>query len=194
LVTHIDTGGPHLISTHTVNNVRENYRYASALTMLEKNDGERGSYLDIAAWIETNAAAPKKDMAELWRRIIFTIAIGNVDDHFRNHGFLRCADGTGWELSPVFDINPTPGLQMKQLSTAIDDTTVDANFDIALDVVEFYGLSRAAGKGIISEVGEIIAGWENYAHASGLSSKERGTIGPALELGAMNALRVSANP
>lgn len=37
---------------------------------------------------------------------MFGAAIGNCDDHLRNHGFIR-KDNT-WELSPAFDLNPEP--------------------------------------------------------------------------------------
>jgi len=38
---------------------------------------------------------------ELFRRMAFNYAIGNTDDHLRNHGFLF--DGT-WCLAPAFDL------------------------------------------------------------------------------------------
>lgn len=40
------------------------------------------------------------------KRIPFISAMtGNIDDHQRNHGFLR--EPQGWRLSPAYDINPT---------------------------------------------------------------------------------------
>jgi hypothetical protein len=38
--------------------------------------------------------------------MVFNICIANVDDHLRNHGFLRT--NTGWTLSPAYDLNPVP--------------------------------------------------------------------------------------
>jgi hypothetical protein len=37
-------------------------------------------------------------------RVVFNVAIGNRDDHLRNHGFLPTP--TGWRLAPAFDLNP----------------------------------------------------------------------------------------
>ncbi len=47
------------------------------------------------------------DLAELWRRLAYTILINNVDGHLRNHGFLHDHGGL-WRLASVFDLNPYP--------------------------------------------------------------------------------------
>ena len=81
--------------------------YASAMTMLGATDGDDGhSYLEIAAWLVQNSAAPEADLHELWSRMAFSLLVGNTDDHLRNHGFLLTE--TGWRLSPMFDVNPNP--------------------------------------------------------------------------------------
>ena len=38
--------------------------------------------------------------------MIASVALGNTDDHLRNHGFL--ASRGSWTLSPAFDVNPNP--------------------------------------------------------------------------------------
>lgn len=40
---------------------------------------------------------------ELYRRMVFNIAMRNQDDHVKNHAFLMYQDG-GWELSPAYDL------------------------------------------------------------------------------------------
>lgn len=78
---------------------------ASAMTMLDRTDGDKdSSYLDIADWLTAHSANAAADLREIWCRIVFNIAISNTDDHLRNHGFLLYKDG--WHLSPLFDVNP----------------------------------------------------------------------------------------
>lgn len=82
--------------------------FSSAMTMLGKTDGasaaDGSSYLEIASFLKANGGTPKKDLIELWKRIVFSMAVSNTDDHFRNHGFLLT--NSGWELSPLYDVNP----------------------------------------------------------------------------------------
>lgn len=75
--------------------------YVSAMTMLQAEDGEQASYLEIAQVLEERSPDAGSDLRELWRRIVFTILISNTDDHLRNHGFLRKSTA-GWSLSPAF--------------------------------------------------------------------------------------------
>ena len=66
--------------------------FASAMNLLGKTDGanatEGSSYMEIASIITAYSATPQKDLGELWRRIVFNMAVSNTDDHLRNHGFL----------------------------------------------------------------------------------------------------------
>ncbi|PIE28219.1 MAG: phosphatidylinositol kinase, partial [Micrococcales bacterium] len=82
--------------------------YLSAMTLLNRQDDDEGDYLDIAEAIPEVGANVNQDLRELYRRIVFNVAIHDTDDHLRNHGFLRAPGG--WRLSPVFDVNPNPEL------------------------------------------------------------------------------------
>ena len=87
----------------------ERIHFASAMTMTGNNEGTlrdaRASYLDLSAFIQDHGGNISEDLRELWKRIVFNIAISNTDDHLRNHGFL-IEDGA-WRLSPAFDVNPS---------------------------------------------------------------------------------------
>ena len=79
--------------------------FTSALTQLRYYDGEYdASYLELAQFLTDHGSNTKQDLAELWRRIVFNIAVSNTDDHLRNHGFIY--NKGGWLLSPAYDINP----------------------------------------------------------------------------------------
>jgi serine/threonine-protein kinase HipA len=41
---------------------------------------------------------------DVFRRMIYNIAIGNTDDHMRNHAILRDAQAGTYKLSPVYDV------------------------------------------------------------------------------------------
>lgn len=83
--------------------------FASAMTLLGLTDGcdakSGNGYLDIVDFILQNCCDVNENLRQLYRRVAFNIAIGNSDDHFRNHGFLLTP--RGWTLGPVYDMNPT---------------------------------------------------------------------------------------
>ena len=59
--------------------------FLSAMSMLGAKDNESRSYLEFVDVLRRYGAAPMEDMMALWRRIVFTILISNIDDHLRNH-------------------------------------------------------------------------------------------------------------
>jgi serine/threonine-protein kinase HipA len=75
--------------------------------MLQARRDEDRSYAELADAIRAHRADPKTDFAELWRRLVFNLLIGNVDDHLRNTDFLHVGAGL-WRLAPAFDLNPYP--------------------------------------------------------------------------------------
>ena len=127
--------------------------FSSAMTMLGKVDGadadEGNSYLEIVSFLKANGACPKKDIAELWKRIVFCMAVSNTDDHFRNHGFLLSHEG--WRLSPLYDINPD--IYGEYLSLNVDAKHSQIDFDLAVDAAIYYGIKK-------EQAGEIVAGMQ----------------------------------
>lgn len=143
---------------------RRRVGYMSAMTMLELDDGDQASYLDIAERIEEHSPRAAADLEELWRRMVFSVLVSNTDDHLRNHGFVR-ADSAGWSLSPAFDINPDPSPGAALLSTTIDGRSPEARLDVALEVADYFRLNPAAAQGVLSEVSAATARWREVAAA-----------------------------
>jgi serine/threonine-protein kinase HipA len=81
--------------------------YVSARTLMGVDDDQEHTYTEIAETIRMRGNEVAKDLAQLWRRIVYSVLITNVDDHLNNHGFLHVSRGK-WRLSPAFDLNPFP--------------------------------------------------------------------------------------
>lgn len=109
----------------------------------------------------------EENLRQLYRRVAFNIAIGNSDDHFRNHGFLLTP--RGWTLSPAYDMNPTiSGYQ----SLLISSSTNKADLNLLLEASEEYMIGRVEASGIIREVAAAVKGWRNVAVSLGISKRE----------------------
>lgn len=62
------------------------------------------AYSDLAQVLRKYSAAPKSDVATLFRHMAFNAAVGNVDDHLKN--FWMLAEAEGYRLAPAFDLVP----------------------------------------------------------------------------------------
>ncbi len=150
----------------------ERIHFASAMTLTGNNEDtlreNPASYLDIALFIQNHSGNPNQDLHELWRRIVFNIAISNTDDHLRNHGFI--IDRDNWRLSPAFDLNPST--DKGALSLNIDETSGVLDFDIAMDVARYFRLKNDEAAAILSAVKNSVRNWEKNAKTIGISRNE----------------------
>lgn len=154
--------------------------YASALTMLDLSDGQRGSYLEIADAIERSSPSASDDLLELWRRVAFSVLISNFDDHLRNHGFLR-ESSSGWSLSPAFDLNPDPRAGERHLTTAIDFDNTEARVGLLMEVAREFRLNDQRAAHVLREVYEAVLPWRDVALRCGARDGEIDRLAPAFE-------------
>lgn len=156
--------------------------FASAMALLGKTDGMSGGesgYLEIAAFIRANGARPKEDLQELWKRILFSMAVSNTDDHLRNHGFLLTPEG--WRLSPMFDVNPVPYGDTLSMSVIGDDARIDLS--LALSAAPHFGLNTEEAKAEAKKMLERIRrDWRATAQENGLSRAAIQSMEPAFSL------------
>jgi serine/threonine-protein kinase HipA len=161
---------------------RERVHFASAMTLLQRTDGDDASqgasYLELAEFIIQYGAEPGRDLEQLWRRIVFSMCISNVDDHLRNHGFLF--QPNGWVLSPAFDINPVATGNGLKLNVSQHDNAQD--LALAREVAEYFRVKPATADGIIKEVVAAAREWRKEASALNISAREQNQMAGAFRL------------
>lgn len=154
--------------------------FVSAMTLLERRDGEGGSYLEIAEFIQTQGAqdAVAPDLEQLFRRVLFNVLAGNTDDHLRNHGFIRVP--SGWRLAPAYDLNPNPARRHHALR--LDEASDLPDIDAVMATAPVYRLKTAAANRVLNELRTGVAGWRSLAQRSALAQAEIAAVATAFEL------------
>ncbi len=93
-----------------------------------------------------------RDMSQveqMYRRLVFNVAIGNRDDHAKNFSFMM--DTTGrWSLTPAYDLLPSSGFNGFH-TTTVNGSGRPTNDDM-LAVGVRAGLATRLAKGIITEI------------------------------------------
>lgn len=155
--------------------------FLSAMAMLGARDGEGGSYPEMVDALAAHGAQAKRDARALYRRVAFGVLVSNVDDHLRNHGFLRL-DKAGWTLSPAYDLNPVPvDLKARVLTTKIDLEEATCSLDLLESAAEYFALSLASARVIIKEVATATARWRAVAREVGAPEPEINRMASAFE-------------
>ena len=143
--------------------------FASAMTLLGKTDGasaeDGSSYLDLASIIVSNGANPTADLVELWKRIVFNMAVSNTDDHLRNHAFVL--KKSGWVLSPLYDVNPVPYGDELSLNVNEDDNRI--SIPLAIETAHRFGIKEDDAIMYANEITETVKNnWEKLAAKYGI--------------------------
>ncbi|WP_026753007.1 type II toxin-antitoxin system HipA family toxin [Sediminibacter sp. Hel_I_10] len=146
--------------------------FASAMTMTGNTEDmirdTTPSYLEIVEFIENYGVDVETNLHQLWRRIVFNIAISNTDDHLRNHGFILTEKG--WILSPAYDLNPSIEKDGLSLNIDMDDNAL--SFDLAKSVGMYFRLSESEMENILSEVLMVVKNWKHIAEEIGIKRSE----------------------
>ncbi len=107
---------------------------------------------------------PESQQRELYRRMVFNVLGGNVDDHSKNFSFLMDKQGT-WSLAPAYDMLFTIDLDgpkyfnRHSLSLGIKtDGITEADL---LRFAEENDISQA--EGVVREVSHAISNWKTFA-------------------------------
>jgi len=173
-------GRPVAVITRFDRNGSQRIPFLSAMTLLAKEDGEEAAYTEITEVIRQFSSKPTEDLHELWRRVVFNVLAANLDDHLRNHGFLFEA-GSGWQLSPAYDLNPVPiAEKVREMTTWISEEGPEASIELALEAAKYFKLKDDEANKIIDHVSTVFSGWQDTARQLGMSNHDIDVLATAL--------------
>ena len=148
--------------------------FLSARTLLYGASGSNSvyaSYAQFANFLGRYVVDAKQDRIELYRRMVFNVAIGNTDDHDRNHGILA-GDWPGtYALSPAYDLVPVlHQTHIRHQAMIVGGDQSVGTVENLLQDCNYFGLSEAQAMAIIEEVDAIVQQeWRACLHRYKLS-------------------------
>jgi len=160
------------------------HRMISALTLLASDESpqtrENWSYLLLADEIRRASARPENDLCELFKRMCFNALVSNLDDHPRNHALL--ARGSSWQLSPAYDLTPTPTIakDSRWLAMACGAQGRIARRENLLTAHGRFLLSKVDAEAIVDGMVETVRSeWDASLRRAGASAKDCEAIASA---------------
>jgi serine/threonine-protein kinase HipA len=152
-------------------------RMLSGLTLLRTEDShlgrDRWSYVLLAEELRRMSSQPRKDAAELFRRMCFNALISNSDDHPRNHAVI--AKDKDWKLSPAYDLTPMPhvSLEHRDLALVCGDAGRHASAKNLLSQAARFLLQDEEAEEIVFAMRDRVkATWYEVARAESVSEKD----------------------
>ena len=109
--------------------------------------------------------------ADVFRRMLVNIAVGNTDDHLRNHAFMKRATTTDYSLSPGYDIVPQISLQGSH-TIAIGPFGSTPSVENIQAAAKRMGVADELGHEIARNVLDATADWREQMADAGLGSSD----------------------
>ena len=147
----------------------------------------RATYQDFADTINEFSSKPAADLREMFTRVALTVLINNVDDHWRNHGFLH--DGSGWRLSPVFDVNPSTASSLSSRAINEQDDPRSRNIRNLASVAGNFNLTSEQAAATIRNVAVHVEAWPTIATSLGIPVDQQLTMSRAFDPNQLSAAR-----
>ena len=152
--------------------------YLSAMSLVGAHDGDSCDYANVADALSVWTADPCRELAELFRRIVLSVALHNTDDHLRNLGFVRKKDG--WTLAPVFDVNINPAASCDRV-TALFGEAGKGEVEGLDSLGEICGLKAEERANIVRQILAPVRHWRAFAKRNGCKDSECDLMGRVIE-------------
>ena len=92
---------------------------------------------------------PHAQTEELFRRMVFNVLYGNVDDHLKNHSFIYNSQDDSWQLSPAYDItyalNPLTNIKKSQRAMSINGKRSDVSAKDLYKIADDFTIKNPTG-------------------------------------------------
>jgi serine/threonine-protein kinase HipA len=111
---------------------------------------------------------PHSQIEELFKRMVFNVVYGNIDDHLKNHSFIYNEKDDNWHLSPAYDItfalNPLINFKKVKRALSINGKRSNINIKDIYKLAEDFTIKNPEGviRNIQSCKGELINLFEKH--------------------------------
>ncbi len=122
----------------------------------------------LALW----SSDPTADAHELFRRMAFNTMVTNDDDHPRNHAVVNW--GSGWRLSPAYDLVPTNRVAQDERFLSLDvgmQGRVASRTNL-LSRCELFRLSQDQARAMLTSMESVVRRWQVYFAKAGVSDAD----------------------
>ena len=132
-------------------------------------DPEATSYMDLFQ-VCRELSIPSVEQEELFRRMVFNVLAGNVDDHTKNFSFMLDKNGS-WHITPAYDM--TFAVNLDASSFAHDHAMSVSGKLRGINVADLEAFAKVNGikksTQIIKDVAKSVSNFHSYAKRNGVN-------------------------
>jgi serine/threonine-protein kinase HipA len=139
-------------------------------TLLKAEGFYNVGYREMAEVIQKISSAPTQELHNLFKQLVFNVAIGNTDDHLKN--FMMLFDGYKWVMSPAYDLLPNVGLNREHV-LRVGFSNVVSNRQTLVDEAKYFNAGNLqVYNELIDSVVSPVSNWKEVFSNHGVPQKD----------------------
>lgn len=144
-------------------------------------DPEADSYEDLFS-VCRRLRLPENQQRELFRRMVFNVLGGNIDDHSKNFSFLMDKQGR-WSVAPAYDMLFTIDLGGPKYANGHSLSVGIKTQDVTIEDLRVFAKKNdiLKSENVMDEVRQALSKWESFAADAQVPQRWIAKIGDALE-------------
>ncbi len=186
--------GGHAVAVKRFDRAGGQRLHALSANVALKAAGAELGYPELAQLLrrrgETKDQHARRQMRELFRRMVFNILIDNTDDHEKNHVLLQGPAGA-LRLSPAFDVLPS-GQALGYQQMRVGQAGHDATLDNALSEAAQFGLDAKQARQETARVATVVSGWKQHFASLGVTARNIELLSAQIDRPALASQREAA--
>ena len=149
---------------------------ASGLTGWDYKNPDESSYENLFK-LCSFLKIQHSETEELFKRMVFNVIYGNVDDHLKNHSFIYNTQNDKWHLAPAYDVtfatNPLIDFKNTKRALSINGKRNNINLKDILKLAEDFTIKNPERviRNVLSYRGELINEFAKHGVSSLVSEK-----------------------
>ncbi len=134
---------------------------ASGLTGWDYRKQDNSSYENLFK-LCSFLKIPYSQLEEMFKRMVFNVLYGNIDDHLKNHAFIYSRETDSWDLSPAYDVtfalNPLINFKNPRRALSINGKRANISIKDIKKLADDFTIKNPLGivKDIQSQKGELL--------------------------------------
>jgi hypothetical protein len=150
--------------------------------VLAQNEGDYRMLFDL---IDQLCCDVSSEREEMFRRMLFNIAINNTDDHLKNFELLLDAENNCYKMSPAYDltVDPYPNPRVTSVFGLRNPTIGN---DTIEHILTQLPLNRDMAYRIRDDIASKVMEWKNIMELNGVSEKDIQRLSKAFSFGLKN--------
>ncbi len=144
--------------------------FLSGRSLLQARGHSETDLAGMATVLQQEGAAVRKDLQEIWNRLVFSACVHATNSDLGSWGFMR--EDFGWRLAPVGSLEPSLPWESTSRAGLLHEGALDAAAARFVRMADLFRLKEQEAQSRLEAFREALSQWRDVAEEAGADPEE----------------------